>query len=346
MKELAVALLLACSPAIARDTLKPDSLPLPDTTPAVVTWVGDILLDMSVGRAATARGVDWLFDGVREVLTQDDLTVGNLECAAAYSGKAAKKEYTFRADPQLLPGLRANGIDAVSVANNHSLDFGRDALAETLERLQEAGLLFAGAGPDFVSALAPISVQLRQESLAIICASRVAPAGWAATKRSSGIAAVWDQADLLAAIIAAKQQVKIVAVFLHWGIERKSAPEEAQRRLARRCIDAGATLVIGTHPHVVQGLELYRDGLIAYSLGNFIFTNRDNRPALILQTGLRNGKLVSARAIPCRIGELRPRVVVDEADRRQLLAQLRLLSFNVNIGYDGSITLPAAGSTD
>ncbi|MEO0085723.1 MAG: CapA family protein, partial [candidate division WOR-3 bacterium] len=343
---LTVALLLACAPVLGRDTLKPDSLPPPDTTPALVTWVGDILLDMSVGRAATAHGIDWLFDGVREVISADDLSVGNLECAAAYSGRAAKKEYTFRADPRLLPGLKANGIDAVSVANNHSLDFGRDALNETLERLQEAGLLHAGAGPNLESALAPISVRLQQESLAIICASRVAPAGWAATSRSSGIAAVWDQADLLAAIIAAKQQAGIVAVFLHWGIEKKSTPEESQRRLARRCIDAGATLVIGTHPHVVQGLELYRDGLIAYSLGNFIFTNRDNRPALILQTGLRNGRLVSARVIPCRIGELRPKVVLDEADRRQLLAQLRLLSSNLNIGPDGSIALPASGSPD
>uniref|UniRef100_A0A7C4CCX2 CapA family protein n=1 Tax=candidate division WOR-3 bacterium TaxID=2052148 RepID=A0A7C4CCX2_UNCW3 len=265
--RIGTVLLLGWTLALAWDSLDPDTLPAPDTTPAVVSWVGDILLASSVGRAAVARGVDWLFDEVRETLADDDLTLGNLECAAAISGRPAEKEYTFRADPELLPGLSRGGIEAISLANNHALDYGRDALMETIERLQQAGILYGGAGSCFDSALAPIIVGLRQETLAVICASRVAPAGWAATARRPGIAAVWNPADLLNAIVKAKERAGIVAVFLHWGIEKKDRPEEAQRRLARRCIDAGATLVIGTHPHVIQGLELYNRGLIAYSLG-------------------------------------------------------------------------------
>lgn len=342
MKSLVGALLLlGCALAFAGDSFRPDSVPAPDTTPVIVSWVGDILLAQSVGRAAADRGVGWLFDGVRETLTADDLTVGNLECAAARAGRPAAKQYTFRADPELLPGLKANGLDAVSLANNHALDYGRDALNETLEQLRAAGLLYAGAGPSLNAALAPILVRLKQESLAIICASRVAPAGWVATGRSSGIAAVWDQTDLLAAIAAARQQAAIVAIVLHWGVEKQPRPEEAQRRLARRCIDAGANLVVGTHPHVVQGLELYRGGLIAYSLGNFIFTNRDNRPALILQTGFAGGRLVSARVIPVRIGELRPRIVADNDDRAAILNHLRSISFGVGVAGDGTLTLPA-----
>lgn len=310
------------------------------TTPPTYTlsFVGDILLASSVGRVAAREGASALFTGVRDVLTTDDCTIGNLENAVATTGTPEKdKQFTFRAHPNVLAGLRKGGIDAVSVANNHTMDFGRNALLETLRHLRAAGLPSAGAGTNADAAFAPAMLTVRGKRIALLAASRVLPTTtWYATTRQAGIAQAYQPAALLVAIKAARTRADLVVVYLHWGKERAIMPLMYQRNLARQCIDAGADLVIGSHPHVLQGYEYYDGKLIAYSLGNFVFTDT-NKASVILQTTFAGTKLTRVKVIPCRIRAYRPSVIAKAPDRRTALQALQARSFGVRIAEDGTV---------
>lgn len=349
--KLMAMLLLAASVAFAiwRQWPRPAGAPSPAPRPVerpkpiTITFVGDVMLASAVGRLAAAKGMEHVFAGVSDVLQGDDLSVANLECAVATTGAAAKKQFTFRANPALLAGLRASGIDAVSLANNHSLDYGREAFGETLDHLRKAGLRFAGAGTDLTQAGAPAVLPVGRHKVALVAASRVLPSGaWCAGEHRPGVASAYDPTRLLASIRAARAGADVVAVYMHWGKERAVRPQQSQRDLARRCIDAGADVVVGAHPHVLQGFEYHHGRLIAYSLGNFIFTNRVRTTAM-LQTTFEARRLRRATVIPCSIRDYRPSVTRDPRARAQLLRSLEQRSFGARVAGDGALS-PARGA--
>jgi poly-gamma-glutamate capsule biosynthesis protein CapA/YwtB (metallophosphatase superfamily) len=309
----------------------------PRPRPITITFVGDIMLASRVGKLAATDGAPSLFSGVSSTLRADDLTIGNLECAVATCGSPAKKKYTFRASPEVLPGLHEGGVDAVTLANNHSLDYGRAALLETMRHLREANLPWAGAGTDAASANRPVILHAGRQTVALLASSRVLPSGdWNAGDHRPGVAAAYDSTALLAAIRAARAKAGLLVVYMHWGTERMTRPHAHQRALARRCIDAGADIVVGAHPHVLQGFEYYRGKLIAYSLGNFVFNNRTQATA-ILQTTFRGRALERAVVIPCRVVQYRPQIIGNGPARSRALQSLQALSFGVRIGEDGAL---------
>jgi len=316
----------------------------PKPRPITITFVGDIMLASQVGGLAATRGAASLFSGVTSTLQADDLTIGNLECAVATCGSPANKKYTFRASPNVLPGLRKGGIDAVTLANNHSLDYGRAALLETMKHLREADLPWAGAGTDAASANRPVVLRAGRQTVALVGASRVLPTGdWIAGDHRPGVAATYDPALLLAAIRAARAKAGLVVVYVHWGTERMTRPHSYQRALARRCIDAGADLVVGSHPHVLQGFEYYRGKLIAYSLGNFVFNNR-TRATAMLQTRFRGRALERATVIPCWVVQYRPQIIGDARARLRAIRNLEQLSYAVRISDSGGLSPGASRS--
>jgi len=344
---LLTALLLAGPAAESTDTRPRDTTipvpPEPEKQPVVISWVGDIHLGQSVGELGLLRGMDYVLESVRDALLSDSLTVGNLECSASNVGKAQRgKEYTFQSPPSLLPGLRVNGIEMVSLANNHALDFGKPAMLQMLAHLDSAGLRYGGAGAEVRSASAPVRMTICGQRVAILCFSRVVPAGWAAGLASPGVASALDPALLLQLIADVRDSADLVAIYVHGGKEKMSEPEDFVRLLAHRCIEAGADLVVFSHPHVVRGFEFYMGKLIAYSLGNFIFTNRDGRASMILQTTFLGDSLLAASVIPCRIPMLRPVLVTDEADRQGLFRDFTTLSDGVELDSAGLIRPAAA----
>ncbi|UCH35551.1 MAG: CapA family protein [Armatimonadota bacterium] len=335
---IAALLCIFLYPRWARPKRQPPAAPEPPPKRATITFIGDIMLASGAGKLASARGTEDLLSGVSDVLRADDLTIGNLECAVATTGTPADKDYTFRADPVLLPGLRRAGVDAVSLANNHSLDYGGAALLETLEHVQKAGLHSAGAGANLSAAAAPAIIAAGGHKVAFIAASRVLPSGaWYAAADRPGIAPAYDPAHMLAAIRSASARADIVIAYLHWGKERAIRPEGYQRSVARQCIEAGADLVVGTHPHVLQGFEYHRGKLIAYSLGNFVFNNRVKETAM-LQTRFADGGMNGAGVIACHITGYRPQLVDDPRVRQQMLRSLEERSFGVRIADDGSLS--------
>ena len=251
----------------------PPATPSPPPARIVLAAVGDVMLARSLAWKLENEGPEAPFAAVSDILSDADIAVANLECAVGVTGTPAPKAYTFQAPPVAAEALALAGIDLVSLANNHSLDFGAESLAETQALLAEQGVLSAGAGPNQAAAHAPVTVEREGLTIAFLAYVGVPrerggydPSTWAATDDSAGVA--WlDIAAMEADIEAASESADLVVVLLHFGLEWEPEPSGDQREQARAAIDAGATLVLGSGPHVLQEVEAYGDGLIAYSLG-------------------------------------------------------------------------------
>jgi len=242
-----------------------------------LVFVGDIMLDRDPGKAMLA-GKD-PFAGVAKLLKEADLTVGNLECVVADSGTKLEKSYTFRADPKAIPHL-ARYFDALSLANNHTGDFGHAALIETMYRLRGADVVFFGAGLNDAEAHTPWVVEKNGVKIAMLGYNEFRPRSFEAGPRSPGLA--WSDDDkVVADIRAVRPKADVVLTFMHWGEEYILEPNARQKSLSRKMIDAGADIVIGNHPHVIQGHEFYKGRLITYCLGNFVFDEWKDEPEIM-----------------------------------------------------------------
>lgn len=240
--------------------------------------VGDIMLDRSLGVALQQGKLDYPFAFVADVLRAADVTVGNLESALGDVGQPAVKSYTFRAPPPAAEALALAGFDVMSLANNHGMDYGPEALLQGLSLLGEQGIGTVGAGANATEARTPYITEVKGVSLAFLGYVHVPveargnfdTASWTATADTPGLA--WGNPEEIAADVAAvRPQVDLVIVVLHSGYEYVEAPSPPQVAAAKAAIDAGADLVIGHHAHILQGIEFYNGGVIVYGLGNFAF---------------------------------------------------------------------------
>ncbi|MFB5083514.1 CapA family protein [Symbiobacterium thermophilum] len=260
---------------------------------ASLSVVGDMMLARGVARAMRENGTLYPVEKVREHLAAADLAFANLESPIGVKGRPLPgKQIWFRAEPEAVEVLRAAGLDGVTVANNHILDYDEENFLETLDLLAEAGIPWAGGGRDLAEARRPLVLEARGVRIAFLGYSEFAdlffdwdyPRSFAATEDRPGVPAIRE--DWLAEDIrAAREVADVVAVALHWGVEFVNSPTEEQRRLARYIVDQGADLVLGSHPHAIQGFEIYNGGFIAYSLGNFIMDRQDTdlaRESMIL----------------------------------------------------------------
>lgn len=259
--RIAFLLLLTCSALVLSAPLRAE--------PVRLVFVGDVMLDDGPGKVVAA-GRDPLAP-FAALLADADYRIANLECPLATTGKAiATKIYTFRADPRAVRVLKGR-FDAVSVANNHSGDYGRAAFLETLSVLDGAGIRYFGGGRNLVEAHAPLWIEKKGLRIAVLGYDEFLPRAFEAGADYPGIA--WSEdSHVISDIRAARAAgADIVIPFMHWGWEYEDGPNARQRQLAHAMIDAGADAVVGGHPHVTQGAEVYRGKPIIYSLGNFVF---------------------------------------------------------------------------
>lgn len=234
-----------------------------------LAFVGDVMLSDGPGRVI-ASGRD-PFAHVAERLRQADVRIGNLECVIAQGGRALDKPWTFRAHPRVLPVLKRH-LDAVSVANNHVGDFGREAFTEMLGHLDASGIPRVGGGRNLTEAHRPLIIEKHGLRIALLAYDEFFPRSFEAGPDRPGSA--WsDDEQVVDDIRRARTEHRadLVIPFMHWGSEGELVSNARQRQLARLMIDAGADAVVGAHPHVVQDAEVYRGKPIVYSLGNFVF---------------------------------------------------------------------------
>lgn len=313
--------------------------------PAVrLLFVGDVMMGARIADMLEREGYDYPYRHVGEALRAADLAVGNLENPITDRGEPADKTWTFRASPLTAPAMKAGGFDAFSLANNHVLDYGVDGLLDTLQYLDEAGIGWAGAGRDAEEAYRAFVAEVKGVRVAVLGFSHVVPeVGWKATDGRPGVAEAYDMRRALAAVGEAREAADLVVVMVHWGIERAEEPEPYQVEKAHAFIEAGADLVIGSHPHVLQGIEAYNGKWIAYSLGNFIFTvspNAETRQSAMLQAdcraGGKAGAACSLAVIPVETGPGQP-IYPEEEGARAILDRLNRLSYRVKVHEDGSV---------
>lgn len=272
--------------------------------PLKVLFAGDVTLgyhyeekvdELVKGGMPKAEALGWGFAKVGARTRAADLFVVNLECPFTDRGEKITKNFNFRARPELVAALAAGGVDVVSLANNHLMDYGPQGLDDTLSTLETVKVAAFGAGPSLEAARRPVVVEKNGVKLAFIGYfflgdRNIEPPEVIATEKTPGVAGhftdlstltEWVQAD----VRTAKTVADVVIPFFHWGREGKPQPEPYQVALAHAAIDAGAAAVIGSHPHVLQGMELYQGAPIVYSLGNFVFGGnwdpKDKRTALV-----------------------------------------------------------------
>jgi poly-gamma-glutamate synthesis protein (capsule biosynthesis protein) len=240
--------------------------------------VGDIMLDRTLGAVLQQGKLDHPFAFVADGLRAADITVGNLESALGDVGQPAAKSYTFRAPPAAAEALALAGFDVMSLANNHGMDYGPEALLQGLGLLREQAIGTIGAGANAAEARAPYIAEVKGLTLAFLgyvhvpveARSHFDTASWTATAGTPGLA--WGDPEAIAAdVTAVRPQADVVIVVLHSAYEYVEAPSPPQVAAAKAAIDAGADLVIGHHAHILQGVEFYNGGVIVYGLGNFAF---------------------------------------------------------------------------
>lgn len=271
-------------------------MPLIQDTTSTLLFVGDILLARDVERQInTHSDFSFPFQHIASTTRAADFMFGNLEGAMSDRGINQGSIYSFRDDPRTVEGLLFAGFDALSLANNHIFDWGREALRDTVVHLNSAGIKTVGAGGDAVEANAPLLIDAKDAKVALIAFTNLYPKSFEATGTITGISK-FDEGEILEKIRALRTTADIVVLSIHWGNEYETSASNEQKRLGRMFIDAGADIVVGHHPHVVQELEQYKNGWIAYSLGNFIFDQNfsdETRTGDMLEVRLKNKRIES-----------------------------------------------------
>lgn len=272
------------------------SLLITSTTPVYssadainITLVGDIFLGNWVEKYIQ-KDPSYPYYHLTTILNQSDLLIGNLEAPLSLKGEVyVEKTYTLHCHPRGVQTLTAGGFDAVTLANNHIMDFGPSALMETLAVLAKHNIKYTGAGTNLNQARTPAYLEKNGLKIALLAYNNTYPLEFNASANTPGTAQgrrEYIEAD----VKRAKASADLVIVSFHWSAELLKEPKPYQRSLAKLSIDSGADLVFGHHPHVVQGIEIYKNRVIAYSLGNFIFSSysRKVKDSMILQ--VRMGK--------------------------------------------------------
>ncbi len=259
---------------------------------------------------------------ISSVLKAADFTALNLETAVTSRGTPQPKTYHFRTRPAAFTALRDGGVDLVTMANNHVLDYGRTGLAGTLAAAHAAHFPYVGIGPDAAAAWAPYLTTINGVRIAIIGVSQVAElaSSWVATRTRPGEANAINQQRTLDAVRAAKRLARVVIVFMHWGTEGEACPDPSQLALAPKLAAAGASIIVGAHAHMLQGSGWLGHTFVAYGMGNFLWWEHSYSTATgVLELTLHPQRPLTPRFIPATVSRT-GQPIVDRGPRARQAA--------------------------
>ncbi|MCX6764218.1 MAG: CapA family protein [Candidatus Nealsonbacteria bacterium] len=272
---------------------------IPSDLPSKVTLfaVGDIMLDRGVEYIIKKEGKNdfkFPFLKIADELKKADLLIGNLEGPISNRGEKIGSIYSFRMNLEAINGLEYAGFDVLSLANNHALDYGRVALEDTMNLLKQNGIEYTGAGFDEKEVFSVKIKEVKGIKIGFLAFTDFGSKFWKPGTSTSGVA-FFNREDfekIEKKINEAKKNADILIVSLHSGTEYSKNPTNFQKEFSRTCIDGGADLILGHHPHVSQPVEQYKNGWIAYSLGNFIFDqsfSTETMQGTLLEVLIENG---------------------------------------------------------
>lgn len=311
-----------------------------------ICFAGDINLDE---KWATTQFMDGQENGIYDCISPElieymnnaDIMCLNNEFTYSTGGTPLEgKLYTFRAAPERVEVLHQLGVDAVTLANNHIYDYGKDALLDTFAVLEEAEIPYFGAGRTLEEAMAPLYIEVDGKTVALVGASRAEKFRMTpqATETEPGILRCYDTELYREAIAEAKANADFCIAFVHWGTEYSYELEQVQMDTGKEYLDAGADAVIGAHSHCLQGLEYYNGKPIVYSLGNYWFNNKtlDTMLVQLHFSGNDEGSSLQVEIVPAVQSGCRTTYAADEEQRR-IFDFLESISINVDITDEGIV---------
>jgi poly-gamma-glutamate capsule biosynthesis protein CapA/YwtB (metallophosphatase superfamily) len=289
------------------------------------SWIIDVVHE---------KGVDFPFDSTRQFIQTADVAIANLEAPLTVEGERfADKKYTFKVPPHFVAGIASAGFNVVTMANNHIVDFGCEGILNSFAALEDAGIHHCGAGRNIEEACAPTIIDVNGIKVAFLGFSMTYPDEFWANRTRCGTCYPTEQL-LYERVSEAERLADLTIVSFHWGAEKYNSPRAYQTSYGHLAIDCGADLVLGHHPHVLQGVELYKGKLIAYSLGNYIFASYSNSAStsMVLRAKIAANGLLLAKIIPINVhnesinfqpvafkGEMKRRVLAELNDYSKLL---------------------------
>ncbi|MFH1436103.1 MAG: CapA family protein [Pseudomonadota bacterium] len=335
------------SPGVAPESPEPSEKPaaLPDErTVFSIFAAGDVFLGARLAKYLKIKklGLEHPFSRLREDIEKHDIAFANLESAISTRGRHIwKKKYLFRMTPQQAEGLKHSGLDVVSIANNHTTDFGEKALQDTIDALDAMSIAHVGAGKDIRAAAHPALITIGRVNVVFLAYNAFSSPLTDATEDSAGSAPmVLDR--VVEDIRKQKTPGSVVVVSAHWGVQHTQVPVKRQVRMARAMIDAGADVIVGHHSHCPQSIEVYKGKPIFYSLGNFVFgyLNPDMKQNLAAVvrfegTGISAAEIFPVHGFPL-INKHSPFLLKDE-QAGEAVAQIVKISkkFGTKIDFSG-----------
>lgn len=303
--------------------------------------VGDILLSRGVGEKIDKEGFDYPYKQVKEIFLNKEIVFGNLE-GPIYEGEGA----VYKRPDLIFKGLNENGMalneagfNVINLANNHTMDYNSTGLINTMKILDEQSIDYVGAGKDYIGARKLVVVEKKGCKIGFLAYSIFPPEGFIFSEDKVDVARVSN--SLRSEMKLAKERCDLLVVSFHWGNEYNFYPSENQKNLAYEAIDGGADLILGHHPHVLQGIEKYMDKYIFYSLGNFIFDRQIQKgtdETVIIDLTIRDKSIEDIRLIPIKIIECQPVIAMDD-EVEYILRRLEMYSKGMNsqISIDNGI---------
>lgn len=315
----------------------------------VLTFAGDILFAESyapIGRIRARKNgiLDSFTPQTLELMKGADIFMVNNEFPYSAGGSPLpEKQYTFRARPESADMLYDMDVDLVSLANNHAYDYGERAFLDTIDTLEEIGMPYVGGGRNLTEAARPVYFIVNDQKIAYLSATQVErldnPDTKGAAENTPGTFRCWSSAELerlVETIGKVKENCDFLVLYIHWGTENTDQPDWAQLKQAPLLAEAGADLIIGDHPHCLQGITYEGDTPVFYSLGNFLF-NSKNLDTCLVQAVLDENGLARLRFIPAHQQDCSVSLW-DGAEKERVLSYMRTLSPGVSIDEDGYVT--------
>lgn len=332
----------------ATPTLTATPTPTPEPLDITVCFAGDIsLADDAVTIAQWEKTGNDLSKCISpellEIMNAADVMCVNNEFTFTERGTPLKgKSYTFRAKPERVALLSEMGVDVAMLANNHTFDYGKESLSDTLDTLESANIGYFGAGRNLEEAMKPYYVEIDGITIAFVAASRAEKNVMTpqATEDTPGILRCYDTELFLEVIKEADANADIVLASVHWGTEYSTVLEDVQLTTGKLYLDAGADVIIGSHSHCLQGMEFYNGKPVMYSLGNFWFNKKtlDTMLLILHITGKRENPQIEVQVIPAIQKNNTTTILTKQEDIDELYRHLEKISVNAKISETGIIT--------
>lgn len=334
--------------AVANEVKTEAPAPAPEPKPPVVqedpeiklVFSGDTMFDWALRPVVAQKGADFPFQYVKPQIESADYAFVNLETAFTTRSKQAPgQKFWIKSDPATITAIKNTGFDIVSLGNNHSLDYGREGLLDSIVNTEGAGLQYIGVGRNAAEAYAAKEVTIKGKKIKFLSFVRFMPcADWTATNTTPGVAGGYDLNVVTKTIQEQKGDADYLVVYMHWGVEQTNTPAAYQKEYVTKMTEAGANAIVGSHPHWLQGFEYYNGVPVAYSLGNFLFPDyvKGHSAETGVLTLTLKGKDIQMSFSPyvIRGNQIHP---IDGQAKAAMYQYLQSVSYDVEITGDGTI---------